>query len=135
MRFSGRVDFSGGLEALRAQGLPPEIDGEPLGQSVEEIEAQLGDSLSRLIQVRVRARLPGDVTSNATTKADNGAVWQVGFGEGSVDLDATGTQRRTSTLVLAGVAVVGALGLVVYLLVRLAARVTAKDRGGASSET
>jgi hypothetical protein len=121
------VDFAGGLEALGDQGLAAELDGEPLGQTVDEIEAQLGDSLSRLIQVRVRARLPGDVSSNATTKAENGAVWQVGFGEGTVDLNAVGTERRTSPLVPAGVAGVATLALLVLLLVRLAGRVTARD--------
>ena len=126
--FTGRVDFSGGLEAFGDDALAAELDGEPLGQTVEEIEQQLGDSLSRLIQVRVRARLPGDVSSNATTKADNGAVWQVGFGEGSVDLAATGTERRWGTLALAGVGVLCALALVVLLLVRLASRVTHRDR-------
>jgi hypothetical protein len=126
-RFTGSVDFSGGLGAFGDDALAAELDGEPLGQSVEEIEAQLGDSLSRLIQVRVRARLPGEVTSNATTKADNGAVWQVGFGEGSVDLEAKGTERRLATLALAGAAVLCALALVVVLLIRLAGRVTARD--------
>lgn len=126
--FTGKVDFSGGVQAFSDQALATELDGEPLGQSVDEIEAQLGDSLSRLIQVRVSARLPGDVTSNATTKADNGAVWQVGFGEGSVDLDAKGRERRVTTLVLAGVAAVLALTLLILLLVRLAGRVTTRDR-------
>lgn len=126
--FTGRVDFARGLG-----GLAPEVDGEPLGATVEEIEAQLGDSLSRLIQVRIRARLPGDVTSNATTEADNGAVWQVGFGEGVVDLEATGTQRRTTTLVLAGLGGLAVLVVLLVLLVRLAARVTAHDRAGRSA--
>jgi len=124
--FAGRVDFTGGLEALGDEGLAAELDGEPLGMSVEEIEAQLGESLSRLVQVRVGVRLPGDVTSNATTKADNGAVWQVGFGEGAVDLEATGRERRVTTWVLVGIGLVLALALVVLLLVRLAARSTAK---------
>jgi hypothetical protein len=129
-RFTGRVDFSGGLEAFGDAGLAAELDGEPIGQSTQEIEDQLGESLSRLIQVRVSARLPGDVTSNATTKAANGAVWQVGFGERTLDLRAEGTERRVSTIVLGAVAVVGAVALVVLLLVRLARRVTAKDRDG-----
>lgn len=126
--FSGRVDFSGGLEALGDEALAEALDGEPLGQTVEEIEAQLGESLSRLVQVRVRARLPGEVTSNATTQADNGAVWQVGFGEGAVELEAEGTEHRTSTLLLVGAAVVLGLALLVVVLVRLAGRVTARDR-------
>lgn len=126
--FSGRVDFSGGIEAFGDEALAAELDGEPIGTSVEELEARLGDSLSRLIQVRVRARLPGEVTSNATTKAENGAVWQVGFGEGAVDLQADGHQRRLGTLLLAGTGVVCALALVVLLLVRVAGSVTRRSR-------
>jgi len=123
--FSGRVDFRGGLEAFGDAGLAAELDGEPLGQSVEEIEAQLGESLSRLIQVRVGVRLPGEVTSNATTKAGNGAVWQVAFGEGTVDLEATGEEPRTSTLVAVGVGGGCAVLLLLYGLIRLAMRSTA----------
>lgn len=126
--FTGRVDFSGGLEAFGDGGLAAELDGEPLGQSAEEIEAQLGESLSRLIQVRVGVRLPGEVTSNATTKAANGALWQVGFGDGAIDLDAAGTQSRTSTLVAVGVGATCAVLLLLYGLVRLAMRSTARRR-------
>lgn len=126
--FTGRVDFSGGLEAFGDAGLAAELDGEPLGQSVEEIEAQLGESLSRLIQVRVGVRLPGEVTSNATTKAGNGAVWQVGFGDGTIDMEATGAEERTSTLVALGIGAACALLLLLYGLVRLAMRCTAKRR-------
>jgi hypothetical protein len=127
--FTGRVDFRGGLEAFGDEGLAAELDGEPLGQSVEEIEAQLGEALSRIIQVRVSVRLPGDVTSNATTKAGNGAVWQVGFGDGAIDLEATGEETRTSTLVAVGVGAGCAVLLLLYGLVRLAMRSTAKRRG------
>jgi hypothetical protein len=120
--FEGRVDFAGGLEAFGDDGLAAELDGEPLGQTVEEIEEQLGEALSRMIQVRVGVRLPGDVSSNATTKAGNGAVWQVGFGEGTVDMEASGEEQRTSTLVGVGVAAAGVVLLLLYGLVRLAMR-------------
>lgn len=125
--FTGRVDFTGGIEALGDAGLAAELDGEPLGLTVEEIEEQLGDSLSRLVQVRVGVRLPGDVTSNATTKADNGAVWQVGFGEGTVDMEADGSQRRWGTIAAAGAALLLGLALLLLLLVRLAGRVRSRD--------
>ena len=131
--FTGQVDFSGGLEAFGDEGLAAELDGQPLGQSVVEIETQLGESLSRLIQVRVGVRLPGEVTSNATTKAVNGAVWQVGFGDGPVDLEAEGKESRTTTWVAVGVALACAVLLVLYGLVRLAMRSTAKRRAGADS--
>jgi hypothetical protein len=119
--FTGRVDFSGGLSNLGDATGP---DGEPLGTTAEEIQAQFGESLSRLIQVRVGVRLPGDVTSNATTKAANGAVWQVGFDDRAVDLEATSEEPRTSRLVAVGV--VAALGVLLLLfgLVRLAMRST-----------
>jgi hypothetical protein len=126
--FTGRVDFRGGLEAFGDDELAAELDGEPLGQSVEEIEEQLGESLSRIIQVRVGARLPGEVTSNATTKAANGAVWQVGFGDGTVDMEATGTETRTASVVGVAVAIGCAVVLLAYVLIRLAMRTTAGRR-------
>ena len=126
--FTGRVDFSGGLEAFSDDELAAALDGEPLGQSVEAIEAQLGEALSRIIQVRVGVRLPGEVTSNATTKAENGALWQVGFGDGAIDLEATGKDTRTSTVVGLVVAIVCAVLLLVYGLVRLAMRSSDNQR-------
>jgi hypothetical protein len=120
--FTGRVDFRGGAEAFGDDALAAELDGEPLGQSVEEIEAQLGEALSRIIQVRVGVQLPGEVTSNATTKAANGAVWQVGFGDGTVDMEASGEEQRTASLVGIGVAAACLALLLLYGLVRLAMR-------------
>ena len=126
--FTGRVDFSSGLEAFGDEELAAELDGEPLGQTVEEIEEQLGEALSRIIQVRVGVRLPGEVTSNATTKAGNGAVWQVGFGDGTVDMEATGEEGRTASLVGVGIAAACLVLLLLYGLVRLAMRSTAARR-------
>ncbi|MDP1820053.1 MAG: hypothetical protein Q8K58_09215 [Acidimicrobiales bacterium] len=126
--FGGTVDFSrelgpgGGVVQARA------VDGEPLAGDLEALEDQLGESLSRLLRVRVGVRLPGEVDSNATTKADNGAVWQVAFGGGPVDLEATGSEARTGTLALLGVAVVVAVTALLVLLVRLAARAATPER-------
>jgi len=117
--FTGRIDFRGGLEAFGDEALAAELDGEPLGQTVEEIEAQLGEPLSRVIQVAVGVRLPGEVSSNATTPADDGGGWQVGFGDGPVDMDATGEEERTASVVGLGVAAICAALLLVYGLVRL----------------
>ena len=126
--FSGRVDFSGGLGGFSDDQLKAALDGEPLGQSVDEIEAQLGEALSRIIQVRVGVRLPGEVTSNASTKADNGALWQVGFGDGSIDMKAHGEETRTATVVGVVVAIACAVLLLVYGLVRLAMRSSDNQR-------
>lgn len=117
---TGRIDFSGGLEAFGDAGLAAELDGEPLGQTVEEIEAQLGESLSQAIEVRVGVRLPGEVTSNATTPAVDGGEWRVGFGERTVDVAAHGEDERTSTLVAAGIGATCAALLLLYGMVRVA---------------
>ncbi len=124
-QFTGRVDFTGGLANL-GDAVGP--DGEPLGTTAAEIEAQFGESLSRLIQVRVGVRLPGDVTSNATTKAGNGAVWQVGFDDRAIDLEATSEEPRTWRLVAVGVGAACGLLLLLFGLVRLAMRSTARRR-------
>jgi len=126
--FTGRIDFSGGLEAFGDEGLAAELEGEPLGESVEEIEARLGESLNRLISVRVSVRLPGDVSSNATTKADNGAVWQAAFGQDPIEMEATGTERRVLTWVLGGLAVVLLIAAIGVAVFRLARRTTEQDR-------
>ena len=131
--FHGRLDFSGGLEAFGDEALAAELDGEPIGQSVEEIEAQLGEALSRAIQVRVSARLPGDVTSNGRANGADGAVWQVAFGDPPLDLEATGEERRTSSLVAAGVGVSCAILLVLYALARVARPWTARRRTRAAA--
>ena len=115
--FTGRLDFAGGLEAFGDAALAAELDGAPLGQTVEEIEATLGEPLSKAVQVQVSIRLPGEVTSNAPGAGDR-TVWQTGFGERTVALEATGVEQRTGSMVAAGVAVACAALLALSLLVQ-----------------
>ncbi|RPI20314.1 MAG: hypothetical protein EHM57_08285, partial [Actinobacteria bacterium] len=115
--FGGRLDFSGGLAAFGDDALTAELDGEPLGQSREEIEAQLGEPLADVIQGRVAVRLPGEVTSNAPTTVGDAVVWQAGFGDDAIDLEATGEEQRTATLVAVGAGTVCLVLLLVYGLV------------------
>ena len=117
--FTGRLDFSGGVQAFGDAALATELDGQPLGRTQAQIEAQLGEPLARAIQVQVAVRLPGTGGSNAPARADGAAVWTVGFGARSVDLEASSRDQRTATLV--AVAVSGTCGalLVGYGLVRL----------------
>ena len=127
--FTGRIDFRGGLEAFGDEALAAELDGERIGQTVEEIEAQLGEPLERAIQVAVGVRLPGDVTSNATAPADDGGVWQVAFGEGPNAMEATGEDERTASVVGVGVAATCAALLLLYGLVRLILRIARRRTG------
>lgn len=111
--FSGRADFTKGAGRAAV-----ELDDD----AVRQLADRLGQSLDRLVQVRVRVRLPGEVSSNATTKAENGAVWPVGVGDGPVDLLAEGTDRNERSYVLAGVGALVVVGGLVALLIRLAVR-------------
>ena len=122
--FRGTVDLGGDAAVPE---LAPEVDGAAPAATFEELEQQLGDSLERLIRVRVGVRLPGDVRSNATTKAENGAVWQVGFGGEPLDLEATGKSTRAGMVAIAVVLALAVLVGLVVLLIRLAGRVSALD--------
>jgi hypothetical protein len=114
-RFRGAVD--------QDRGTP--VPGTP--DDLQHLDEQLGGALDRLLTVRIGVRLPGEVRSNATTKADNGAVWQVRFGDGRLDLDATGTRDHPAPYVAIGLLGLFALVGLVWLLVRLANRVTSHD--------
>ena len=117
--FTGLIDFSGGMAAFGDDELAAELDGEPLGQSVEEIEAQLGESLSQVIGVGVAVRLPGEVTSKAPSHTADGARWAAAFGEGPVAMQATGEEQRTTSTVAALIAATCAVLLLLYGVVRV----------------
>jgi hypothetical protein len=121
--FRGTVDLGGDVAVPDAAS---EVDGEPVA-TFEDLERQLGESLGRLLELRIGVRLPGDVRSNATTKADNGAVWQVAFGGDALELEASGSRTRTATVAVAVVLALAVLVGLVALLIRLAGRVTAQD--------
>jgi hypothetical protein len=70
------------------------------------------------------------VTSNATTKATNGASWQLAFAGQPLHLQAQGRERHAAPYVLAGLGLLLALVLLVFGLVRLAARTTAAEAAG-----
>jgi hypothetical protein len=107
--FTGRIDFGGGAEAFSDAAVAAELDGVPLGQSVEDIEAQLGEPLSEVIEVGVAVDLPHAPP----------AEWRVPFGGEPVALHADSEETRTATLVGAGVAVASVAGWLLYGLWRL----------------
>lgn len=119
--FSGVVDFSDGVAAFSDDEAAEVLDGEPFGVALEELEAELGAVVDELVGIQVAVRLPGEVTSNATTQAANGAVWQPSVSaEGPVSLVATGVVERTERIVWVVVAGVAGVALLLFLVVRLA---------------
>lgn len=131
-RFSGTVDFTGGIEGAVAD---PELAEALGGEPIELLEERLGDTVDRLVAVQVAVRLPGDVDSNATTRANNGAVWRPSVLEPEpLELVATSTVRRNERYVWLAVAVVSGLALVLFLSIRAAAwRRSRRPSGGVPS--
>lgn len=122
-RFSGMVDFGGGLESFGDPDLARSLDGEPLGEDVSAIEARIGQSIDRVFRFKVAVRLPGEVSSNAPVKAGNGAVWRPTLSEpGPIRLRAESEQWRTAPLAWLAVGLAAAAALVVLLAVSLARR-------------
>ncbi len=115
-RFDGTVDFTGGVRGLADDPqLTAALDADP----VSLIEERLGGAVDEVLRFQVAVRLPGDVESNAPTKASNGAVWRPSVLEHeAVQLHASSTIRRTSRLVWLGVALAAAFALVLFVAIR-----------------
>jgi hypothetical protein len=123
VRFTGTVDFSGGLTSFTDSGLAQQLDGKPLGQDVPTIEQRVGGSLDKAFTFRVLVRLPGDVTSNATAQATNGAEWEPKLSDRAPSvLTATGRSWRVGTIVFTALGALAVLALVVLVVVRLVRR-------------
>lgn len=104
--FSGTVDFTSGQDDA------PDLSGALGDDAARRIERGLAAAVDELVSVEVAVRLPGSVTSNAPTKASNGAVWRPSVLEPApVELRATGTVRHTGRLVslAAGAAAIAGL--------------------------
>lgn len=114
--FQGRVDLSRGLASFSDEELRQRL-GSDLGFDAAELEGRLGRQLARIFPVRVAARLPGAMTSNAPLQASNGAQWSPTFGE-NVVLRAEAEQWNTTNIAAAVVAVLAGLALVVLLILR-----------------
>jgi len=117
-RFSGTVDFTAGAAGLTDD---PEL-AEALGaEPIELLQERIGAAIDELVKVQVAVRLPGEVTSNAPTRASNGAVWRPSIVEReAVELQATSTLARTERWIWLGVAVAAGFALVLYVLIRVA---------------
>jgi hypothetical protein len=123
LRFTGTVDFTGGLESFSDSELAQQLDGHPLGEDVKAIEARINDTLDNVFDIRVVVRMPGDVTSNAPGQAANGAQWQPKLSQPEpITLEAESTSTRWFTIVGAAMVGLAIIGLPVVLSVTLLRR-------------
>lgn len=127
--FAGTVDFTGGIASFSDSELAQQLDGKPIGDSVQAIEQRIGESLDNVFEIHIAVRMPGDVTSNAPGQASNGAVWQPRLSQpAATTLDASSESTRWGTIIGTAVAVIAALTIVVLLLVRVALRLRRRRR-------
>ena len=100
-----------------------DLAGQPLGETVEQIEQRLGDSLERLVGIEVAVRLPGKITSNAPLEASNGARWEPGLADPEpAHLRASGRERNMAALAWAATAVVAGVLFVVSIVLAVRQR-------------
>jgi hypothetical protein len=135
----GVIDLRDGIEAFGDDDLAAELDGLPIGRSVEALQFELGEPLDEVLRLAVEVRLPGSGREIATTEGDAtdghaaevtaaGGVWRVPLGEGPVRVEVSSSERRTPVLVWFGVGALLATVLVVLLLVRGALAVRRRRR-------
>lgn len=124
MTFEGIVDFTGIVDSeLDDVVSSDEVLGEgaPADETVAELGDRFGAAVDDIVEIKVAVRLPGDVESNAATRASNGAVWRPSVtADGPLTLTATGTTVRTGRMALVVVGVVAAVVAVLAGSIRLA---------------
>ena len=116
--FTGAVDLRSGIEGFSDDALRRRFGGSALGFDPADLERRLGTTLNRIFEFRVVTRLPGEVESNAPTRAGNGAVWQPTLGE-SVTLEATAEAWNTRNLAAASVSALAGLAFVAVVVHRI----------------
>lgn len=122
---TGTVDFTGGLDSFSDPELTQQLGGKSFGRDLQQLQQQLGQSLDRTFRFNVAVRLPGKVSSNAPVQAGNGAAWRPALSDPRpARLTARSTQWNTQPVVWSIIAAVAALVLLMWLLVRVAMRVS-----------
>jgi len=115
----GTVDLKAGLEAFSDDALRQRLGGSALGFDPADLERQVGTPLADIFDIRVAARLPGDVeASNAPQQAGSRVEWRAALGE-EVRLTATAEQWNARNLVPAALALVTGVAAVLLTVRRL----------------
>lgn len=116
--FTGTLDLSGGLAGLSDPDLTTALDDVDLGLDLEGLRRRFGDALARTVSVQVTVGLPGEMTTNATARDGDRALWAPELGE-TVRLEASSEAFRVDPLLAAAA---GAVLVVLIVLLVLVAR-------------
>ncbi len=123
---SGRVDLSGGLEALSDPALSETLSGLPLGRTREELSELagcVGCDPADMFSLDLVIALPGEVVANADRVDDGAAVWAVALGDSTPTfVDVSGSVADRAPRLWLGASLTLAFLLVVLGLYRLVRR-------------
>lgn len=122
--FRTTVELTGDPAQFSDEGLAQLLDGLALGRTPEEL-AELGVDAEGAATLRVRVSLPGGVDESNGTVDDGVASWSAPMTGGSAtstDLTASSSERRNTTLVLAGLGVALLVGAAAVAVVGLRRR-------------
>jgi hypothetical protein len=124
--FTGAVDLTSGLGAFGDAALAQSLEGHPLGEPIEAIEARLGEAAAEVFSFELAVRMPGDVDSNAPPTDDastNEAVWAPSLADTRpTEVAASSEVWRSTTVLALVVAATAGLVLVAWGIAQLVVR-------------
>ncbi len=144
LALEGTVDLTGGLGAFSDAALAQSLEGQPLGEPIEQIEARQGEGVADVFSFELAVRMPGDVESNAPAGSDgsNGsddsndsdgsgseAVWSPSLADTApTEVEASSEVWRRTTVIAIVVGAAALMLLLAWLVIRLPTRSRARRR-------
>ena len=119
----GSIDLTGGLSVFSDAALAQSLEGQPLGEPIEQIEARLGEGVAEVFSFELAVRMPNDVESNAPAGAEGEAVWAPGLADTApTEVEASSEVWRRNSVVAIVVAAAALVLLLAWLVVTLTRR-------------
>lgn len=117
LTFTGLVDLANGLAGLNDAALQERLGDADLALDLEGLRRRFGDALEDTVDVRLEARLPGDVEAASASSDGDSVVWSPAMGE-SVQASAVSESWNVQPLVPAAAAVLLAVAALGAFLVK-----------------
>jgi len=126
--FSARVDPTPPLAALGDELLAAQLDGEPLGRSLAEIESAAGVSFAEALGLTVVVTMPRGAASDTGEAVDETVTWTFAYGDPVAEIDARASIDDILPRVWALVALLAFALFALVVLAQLISFVLAKMR-------
>lgn len=117
--FTADVDPSPNLELLGDSALASVLDGFPLGQSLDRVEADAGTTFANSLGLVVNITMPANVSTETGETVDDLATWSFSYGQQSTSIDANASVDEILPRVWAVLAILAGLLFILVVLSRL----------------